>query len=112
MPNGDIAALCESRLSESGDRHVTSGVGHALSRCRMETLHLYVNQGFLNQAIECQAAHCSGRDIAPLDVDRDAFSYSVLTYRRHQYQWCQQLIVLAVTLFHWMLTEMPSATLC
>ena len=60
----------------------------------------------------CQAAHCSGRDIAPLDVDRDAFSYSVLTYRRHQYQWCQQLIVLAVTLFRWMFTEMPSATLC
>ena len=60
----------------------------------------------------CQAAHCSGRDIAPLDVDRDAFSYSVLNYRWHQYQWCQQFIVLAVTLFHWMLTEMPSATLC
>ena len=57
-------------------------------------------------------AHCSGRDIAPLDVDRDAFSYSLLVYRRHQYQWCQQLIVLAVTLFRWMLTEMPSATLC
>ena len=64
-------------------------------------------------------AHCSGRDIVPLDVDRDAFSYSLLN-RRHQYQWCQQLIVLAVTLFHWMLvyrdawmlTEMPSATLC
>ena len=62
----------------------------------------------------CQAAHCSGRDIVPLDVDRDAFSYSLLVGINTivQYQWCQQLIVLAVTLLHWMLTEMPSATLC